>query len=371
MAQALLMFPWLFFLILFLLVFPSALLSSSSLPPLPVSLFPSYYIFLYASPFTSLFSPASVFFFLSPCPLHTPFLPHVFGFSHVHCVSLAPSPHYSPFIPTLQFTLHYNVIQYKIHKWIDEELNIQWEAVVVWRKCGRCVCGMWAVHCLSLAAPLQSVARCGGERTERSGAPGPWICILYLSIYLYKYIYIHTRTERPAPTDRQAGAEQHGAVRADRDLLPTITSGDLFIWRICELCPNMETPGCWLLLAAHLILLYQPGRTCCHPAPPHRTQNPTHSLLWSVLLNTARFSTCCANFPVIWQQPQVRWEETRSSQTNRKNKSACSLCVCIFIKLINRQLSFITRTVSVVRNALCVTSKGSNPKRTYILFFFF
>lgn len=46
----------------------------------------------------------------------------------------------------------------------------------VWRECGPCRFGLWAAHSFSLAAPLQSVSRCGGERTERSDAPWPRIC---------------------------------------------------------------------------------------------------------------------------------------------------------------------------------------------------
>lgn len=119
-------------------------------------------------------------------------------------------------------------------------LSVYHSSVDVWRRWGRCGCGLWAAHSFSLAAPLQSVSRCGGERTERSGAPGPGICTTLTAA-------------RPQPNDRQAGAEraeQHGSVRAAGRPGPAPQKSlfDLFIYRVCELF--FPQHGDYRLLAA-------------------------------------------------------------------------------------------------------------------------
>lgn len=125
--------------------------------------------------------------------------------------------------------------------------------VGVWRKWDRCGCGLWAVHSLSLTAPLQSV---GVEESERSGAA-----------HRHRDPY-HTYTAaRPQPTDRQAAAEQHGAVSAVGWPGPAPQKSPIRIFTPSAsffLPPNMETTVCWLLLAAHFILICPQGKACCH-----------------------------------------------------------------------------------------------------------
>lgn len=73
-----------------------------------------------------------------------------------------------------------------------------------------------------------------------------------------------TSTDRQA--GRQAGAERHGAVRtAGRPgPAPQQSLFHLFIASVSFLFPNMETTACWLLVAAHFILICQQGKACYH-----------------------------------------------------------------------------------------------------------
>lgn len=114
---------------------------------------------------------------------------------------------------------------------------------------GRCGCGLWAAHRFSLAAPLQSVSRCGGERTERR--TGTRICTT------------HSRQrDHKRPAGRSGAAwscegcgDRPGPAPPKNTLICLFTAYESFFF------PNMETPGCRLLLAAYFILFCQQGKT--------------------------------------------------------------------------------------------------------------
>lgn len=112
--------------------------------------------------------------------------------------------------------------------------------------CGRRTASVWRL----LFSHSVGVRRADGAK--RSGAPGPGICT--------------TQQDLNRPAGRQAGAEQHGAVRtAGRPgPAPQQSLFHLFIASVSFLFPNMETTACWLLVAAHFILICQQGKACYH-----------------------------------------------------------------------------------------------------------
>lgn len=141
---------------------------------------------------------------------------------------------------------------------------------------------------------------------------------------------------RPQPT---GGAEQHGAVRtAGRPgPAPQQSPFHLFIASVSFLFPNMDTTACWLLVAAHFILICPQGKACYHSRfCPHMTQSARRFGFYDrVVFNLVR-------------QLQV------SCVRNKPKRSSCRLHFCIFVIMRSLLLCFISRTEPAVRNALCV-----------------
>lgn len=209
---------------------------------------------------------------------------------------------------------------------LDDNMTNVWLTVVadVWRKWGRCGCGLWAAHSFSLAAPLQSLSRCeesGRSEAKRSGAPGPGICT--------------TQQDLNRPAGRQAGRQGRSSMelwglRADRDLLP---NNHCFIylshpWAFYSPTWRLQPAGClWLHTSSS-------SANKVRHATTHMTQSAQRFGFYH-LFNLLR-------------QLQV------SCDRNKQKKSQCRPHFCIFVMMRNLLLCLISRTEPAVRNALRV-----------------
>lgn len=179
-----------------------------------------------------------------------------------------------------------------------------------WGEAGVCAgCGRWQLQSGGSSSLTQSVWRTA-EGAERRTGTG--ICTTYT------HAQDHNRaTERQNRISMELWGGPGPA--------PRTSPFDLFIYRIWELfSPNMETTGfCWLLLAAHFILLCQQGKI--------------HSCLTrksALKFGFYRFSTCCAQL-----LGDCAGEPGGDpSQTHNRGPRVC-VCVCNFVR--NRNICFV------------------------------
>lgn len=123
----------------------------------------------------------------------------------------------------------------------------------------------------------------------------------------------------------------------------------------------METTGCWLLLAAHFILICQQGKTCylsCLSSHDIETLKSSHMF-------RSYQDRVVLDLTMSAQQLQVSWEA--SSVRNKPKKSPCGLRTCICVRIRNIFLLFPVLNLQCVTR--CASLEGEESKTQIVISF--